>query len=294
MKEAKRNGIQALAALLTNSHLTGFVTGKIWQGSSKRLCVPGLNCYSCPGAVGSCPIGALQNALGGRSRSFPYYVAGALLLFGTVLGRLVCGFLCPFGFVQDLLHKLPTRKCTVPRRADRPLRWLKYLLLIGLVILAPLLLVDAYGIGAPAFCKFVCPAGTLEGGVPLLLRNLSLRSAVGWLWRWKLLVAASVLVLSVIVYRPFCRYLCPLGALYGLCNRFSLYQIQVDDKKCTRCGACRRACKMGVDITRTPASPECIRCGACREACPAGAVTEGFHLRRTAVPDPLSPPDGGR
>lgn len=105
MKERKRHLIQAASSLLHNPHLSNFLTGKIHQGATKHICVPGLNCYSCPGAAGACPIGSLQAVMGGRTKNISYYVLGTVLLFGVLFGRLICGFVCPFGFVQDLLHK---------------------------------------------------------------------------------------------------------------------------------------------------------------------------------------------
>ena len=279
MKERKRHLIQALSTLLTNAHVTGFFTGGIYQGDGKHVCVPGLNCYSCPGAVGACPIGSLQAVIGGREQNVSFYVTGTILLFGVLFGRLICGFLCPFGFLQDLLYKLKTPKPKVPRRLDRPLRYGKYLALAAVVLL-PALLTDDFGIGAPYFCKYVCPAGTLEGGIPLLLTNVTLRAAVGWLFTWKAAVLAAVLAGSALLYRPFCKYLCPLGAAYGLLGRCSVYRMGVDAERCTHCGACARVCKMGVDITKTPNSAECIRCGACRAACPSGAVCSGFTAFR--------------
>lgn len=276
MKQGRRHLIQAAATLLTNANLAGFFTGNIYQGPCKHLCVPGLNCYSCPGAVGACPIGSLQAVIGGRERNVSYYVFGIVLLLGTVFGRLICGFLCPFGFVQDLLHKIRSPKPKVPERLDKTLRWGKYLSLAAVLIL-PAVLTDAYGIGAPFFCKYVCPAGTLEGGIPLLLTNPALRTAVGFLFSWKMFVLIAVLVLSVLLYRPFCKYLCPLGAFYGLLNRFSLYHMEVDSGKCIGCGKCARVCKMGVHPTENSNSTECIRCGACREACPVGAISSGFR-----------------
>ena len=106
----KRRLIQLYAALLTNANIKGFATGKIFKGNSKYACVPVLNCYSCPGAVGSCPMGALQNALSASGKTIPYYIFGILLLFGVMLGRWICGFLCPFGLIQDLLYKIKTPK----------------------------------------------------------------------------------------------------------------------------------------------------------------------------------------
>ena len=160
-----------------------------------------------------------------------------LLLFGTVFGRLICGFLCPFGFVQDLLYKIRTKKAAVSTRLDRPLRKVKYVVLILLVLLLPALARGPYGVGDPWFCKYLCPAGTLEGGIPLLLQNAGLRELAGFLFSWKLAILLVVLVGSVLLYRPFCKYLCPLGAIYGLFNRLSVYRMGVDASKCTHCGA---------------------------------------------------------
>lgn len=285
MRQGKRHLIQALAAIAHNPHLGNFFTGRIYQGPTKGVCVPGLNCYSCPGAAGACPIGSLQAVIGGRGRGVPYYVTGSVLLFGALFGRLICGFLCPFGFVQDLLHKIPSPKPSVPRRLDWALRRGKYASLAA-VLLLPAVLTDAFGIGDPFFCKYVCPAGTLEGGVPLLLANEALRAAAGFLFSWKMGILALVLAGSALLYRPFCKYLCPLGAVYGLLNRFSVYRMGVDPSACIHCGKCHRACKMGVDVTGDINSAECIRCGACKEACPAGAIRSGFGgMGKAASPE---------
>lgn len=271
--------VQLLAAAVVNGYAIGFAKGKIFTGGTKAVCVPVLNCYSCPGALGACPIGSLQAALGGSSRRFPFYVLGLLMLFGVVLGRLICGLLCPFGLVQDLLCKIPAPKLRVPKKIDKPLRWLKYAVLLVLVVLLPAFAVTDTGVAPPYFCKYLCPAGTLEGGVPLLLANPSLRSLMGALFSWKALVLVVILVACVFIPRAFCRYLCPLGAFYSLFNRFSFYQIKLDKSKCTGCKKCEHACPMAVEVTKGCGGPECIRCGKCRDACPAGAITSGFACK---------------
>ena len=86
INEWPRHGIQALWAALTNSHISGFVTGKIYTGKLKNVCVPGLNCYSCPGALGACPIGAMQSILVGGQNVVALYVLGFLALFGLAFG----------------------------------------------------------------------------------------------------------------------------------------------------------------------------------------------------------------
>lgn len=268
----KRHGVQALWALLTNSYLAGFVQGKIYQGKLKNLCVPGLNCYSCPGALGACPIGAMQAVIGSWNFKFAFYVVGFLMFVGALAGRFVCGWLCPFGLIQDLLHKIPFPKKIGTFRGDRLLRKLKYVILIVFVILLPMFLVDVLGQGAPYFCKLICPAGTLEGGLPLVLLNESMRSALGWLYAWKNILLLITIVLSVMIYRPFCKYICPLGAVYSVFNPISVFRYRVDAKKCTGCGICAKVCGMQVDLTENANHPECIRCGACRKSCPAKAI----------------------
>ena len=271
--------IQLLAAVLFNGYAAGFRKGRIFTGGSKAFCVPVLNCYSCPGALGACPIGSLQALLGDRRSGFPFYVLGTLMLFGVVLGRAVCGLLCPFGLVQDLLHKIPVKKVKVPTLIDRPARYTKYMILLVMVVLLPAFAPTETGIVSPYFCKYICPAGTLGGGIPLLLSNPSLRQAAGLLFGWKTLVLAAILIASMVIHRPFCKYLCPLGAFYALFNRFSFYQMRLDGSKCVDCKQCERACPMDVEVTKNINSPECIRCGKCRSICPTGAISSGFTCR---------------
>lgn len=270
--EWKRHGIQAIWALLTNSYLLGFAQGKIYRGKIKNLCVPGLNCYSCPGAVGACPIGAMQAVIGSWNFKFAFYVAGFLMFVGALMGRFVCGWLCPFGLIQDLLHKIPFLRKINTFRGDKLLRKLKYVILLVFVVLLPMFVVDVMGQGAPYFCKLICPAGTLEGGIPLVLLNRTMRGAVGWLYAWKNLLLLITIVLSMLIYRPFCKYICPLGAVYSVFNPISVFRYRVDKEKCTNCKSCAKVCKMQVNPTENANHPECIRCGACKKACPENAI----------------------
>ena len=284
-----RGLLQACAALLTNPHLPNLFKGQIYRGNGKYVCVPGLNCYSCPAATGACPIGAVQSVIGSSKFKFSYYVTGTLILLGVLLGRFVCGFLCPFGWFQELLHKIPLPKKKLSTRKLKPLTWLKYLILL-LTVTLPLLFTNEVGLGDPFFCKYLCPQGVLEGAIPLSLASDSIRNALGGLFAWKSAVLAAVVILSVLFYRPFCKWLCPLGAFYALFNRVSLTGMQVDQHKCVRCGRCEKACKMDVDVTKTPDHPECIRCGMCVKACPTGAVSFRCGLGR-GVKEEKNPTD---
>lgn len=282
IKSRIRLWIQVLWAAMTNGYALGFLKGKIYTGPLKNLCVPGLNCYSCPGALGSCPIGSLQAVLGSRNYKMSFYIVGFFMIAGSVLGRFVCGWLCPFGLVQDLLHRIPVpfKRKNLP--GHKYLVWLKYVVLVVFVIILPLTVTDIIGQGSPWFCKYICPSGTLFGGVPLTITNHSLRSAIGALFSWKVCLLAIIVLGAVMINRPFCKYLCPLGAVYGLFHPIAFYRYQVDEKKCVSCGKCQKACGMDIPIWKTPNSRECIRCGECIKACPNGAICSSMQKKRTS------------
>lgn len=264
--------VQACFAALSNGYIKGFTQGSLYQGDIKYVCTPGLNCYSCPGAFASCPIGSLQATLNSRDYYVSLYVAGILVVTGTFLGRFVCGFLCPFGLVQDLLFKIPFVKKIRTLPGEKFLRWLRYLILLVFVILLPVFVMDITGLGQPWFCKYICPAGTLEGGIPQTLLNENLRGAIGFLFKWKVSILVVTVISSIIIYRPFCRYICPLGAIYGLFNKVSFYRYKVDPYKCTKCGACQKICKLNIKVYENPNSLDCIRCGECKAGCPKKAI----------------------
>ena len=304
---------QACFFMLTNSFMIGWFKGTIYQGKLKYLCVPGMNCYSCPGAWGACPIGSLQAIFNDFDAKkswvdqktgtyvkvpkywFAFYIIGLIMIIGAVCGRFVCGLLCPFGWVQDLLYKIPVKKLRLPRDEmrianskhpkavrfflglDKYLRCAKYAFLIIMVIFLPLIVK-----ADPWFCKYVCPSGMLLGGIPLMSMNKSLAAAAGNLTLLKLCILASLTVISLFLYRPFCRYICPLGAFYSFFNKVSLYRYGIDDSACNRakgCSACSRACPMGVDPVKDPNSLECIRCGTCSASCPQKAIHAGVKFK---------------
>ena len=278
-----RKAVQLGWGLLTNAHITGFVKGTIYQGPLKNFCVPGMNCYSCPGALGACPIGAMQSLFDARRRKFAFSVVGYLAALGLLVGRFICGWLCLFGLIQELLYKIPLPKLKVPKKLDRVLRYLKYAVLLILVFLLPFFWRSELGVGEPFFCKYLCPVGTLEGGVPLVLLQEQLKSAAGFLFRWKFALMALVLLSSVYLHRPFCKYLCPLGAFYALFQKVSVLRLKLDKEKCASCGKCEKTCPMDVAVTRDPNSAECIRCGACIRACPAGALRFGSGAKKPGL-----------
>ena len=267
---SRRKIIQLYSALLFNANIKGFFNGRIYKGPLKNVCTPGLNCYSCPGASGACPLGSLQNALSDSGRTAPYYVLGILLLYGVIFGRFICGFLCPFGLIQELLHKIKTPKLK-KGRITRILSYLKYMILVLFVVIVPL----AYmfrDFPLPGFCKYICPAGTLEGAIGLLSNavNESELARLGPIFTWKFALLVSCIVACVFIFRAFCRFICPLGAIYGFFNKISVLGIKLDRPKCIDCGLCISKCKMDI---RHVGDHECISCGECISVCPTKAIS---------------------
>ncbi len=281
---SKRRIIQVYAMLLYNCNFKGFKTGKIFTGNTKAMCVPGLNCYSCPGAVGACPLGSLQNALANSGTRLPAYIFGILIMFGLLLGRTICGFLCPMGLIQEWLHKIKTPKIE-KSKVTRVLSYFKYFLLAVFVFIIPIM----YQTGVPAFCKYICPNGTLLGGIMLLINpdNADQFADLGALFSWKFLVLVLIIVGSVFIYRFFCRFLCPLGAIYGFFSKVALLGVKLDENKCTHCGLCVSACKMDI---KHVGDHECIHCGACVDVCPAKAISwrgSKLVLRENDIDSPV-------
>lgn len=268
------------SALLYNANLKGFREGTIYTGPLKKACIPGLNCYSCPGAVAACPLGTLQNALASSDKKAPWYILGILFLFGLTLGRTVCGFLCPVGLLQELLHRIPVPKIR-KSRITRVLSHAKYAILLIFVVTIPLYYACRH-LPVPAFCKVICPAGTLEGAIALMAHpaNQSELSLLGFLFTRKFIILVLILLMCVFLYRFFCRFLCPLGAIYGLFNRFCFAGVHVDETECISCGRCTQICEMDV---RCPGDRECIQCGQCIDVCPVHAIHRGYLHPRTAV-----------
>ena len=275
--ESARKWVQIVIALLTNSYWAFPFTRNIYRGPLKVVCSPGLNCYSCPAATTYCPIGAIQQLLLNirfnleNSQYFlGLYVVGCIGIVGSLVGRLICGWACPFGFIQELLHKIPSAKFTVPRQ----LRYIKYGVLLLFVVLLPLILVNDFGMGEPWFCKYLCPAGTLEAGLPLLLLKPNLQQTIGWLFYNKLIILFIFLLWSIASSRPFCQTACPMGAFYALFSRARLVKLELDEGKCTHCQACHQVCPMGVKFDESPDDAECITCMACmNKACNYGAIS---------------------
>jgi polyferredoxin len=173
-----------------------------------------------------------------------------------------------------LLHKVPLFKKRKQLPYHRILKHGKYAVLFGLVIIGSSFLFTGFA-KVPAFCKLLCPSGTFVGAIPLIATNESLQNQIGGLFFWKLGILIFLLLLSVKIYRPFCQYLCPLGAIYGWFNRLSLVQIRWEQEKCISCMACQKACPVNLTPKEISVSSECIKCGKCIPSCPTNCLHFG-------------------
>lgn len=263
----KRIIVQILSAIGINSYFNAIPKKAIYQGILKGFPCPTLNCYACPMARFACPIGSLQHYA--VIHAFPFYLVGIFGVAGFSVGRAPCAWLCPFGFLQDLLYKIRTFKIHLPRF----LSYIKFGMLFIVAILLPYLTMESW------FSK-LCPAGILEGGIPIIAFDpqtgplAGLREVVGWLFFTKLGILAFILGLSVIAKRPFCRIFCPLGAILGLFNWLSLLRINMKpgDYPCEECNICKTVCPMDISIYKNQADFDCIRCGRCVAYCPENAL----------------------
>ncbi len=252
---------QICSLLVANSHLVAFTTRYVYTGPLKGFCVPILNCFACPVSVFACPIGALQHFIG--LHLFPFYVVGLIGLFGITLGNLTCGWMCPFGFLQEMLFKLSKRNITLPES----LGYIKYAVLGIFVIALP------YMTGEAWFSK-LCPVGTLTSSLPWLIFNpvnptdgqeMSVINMLSVVFFFKVVILALLILLFFVSNRPFCKILCPLGAIFNLFNKISLLRMSWDPpcRSCTRCDSvsCKAAHHDGDDMN----SRDCNTCAGCTD-----------------------------
>jgi ferredoxin-type protein NapH len=264
-----RRMVQVVSTLAANARLGNFLSGRIYQGLAKKVCVPFLNCYACPAAVGACPLGSLQSLAAAPAARLSLYVLGGMMLAGGLAGRLMCGWLCPFGLLQELLGRIRMAKLPLPRI----LTVLKFIIL-PLIVLLPAFAVNQYGFGGPYFCQFICPAGTLTAGLPILSVRPEYNHLIGLIFWFKAGLLTIILLASVVYFRPFCRVLCPLGAFWGIFNRVALFQLNAS-QDCNSCGQCGQTCPVNLTLPAQRNNPECIRCLECTRACPLSALRFG-------------------
>ena len=270
----KRRIVQILTAVLLTCNFTVFTSSTVFFG---QVCLPIIHCNACPLTWFSCPIYMISEYV--QFHAIPWLALGLIAGFGVLVGRFFCGWICPMGLLQDLLHRIPSPKFRLPLS----LRWLKYAFLI-------------VGVGAVAywagkevlyfFCAY-CPVATLEVPLPQMIAQHDWAMDTWRILRFSVLV--TVLVLVFFNIRGFCKVMCPVGALVALANKFSLFTIRLDPAACIHCGKCDKSCPMGVPVeacSRTGRAvnrhTECIECLSCEQVCPVSAIHNNSRILRKA------------
>ena len=241
--------------------------------------------YVAPSIHAICPYGGLESMLSvvAVGTFLKKIVIGTFVLFGTtvalalVLRRSFCGQLCAFGALQEFFGKLGAKlfkkRPVMPKKLDKVLRYLKYVVLAVTVAMA-------WITGE----LWITPYDPFNALGHLADFNALITSyLVGFI------VLVITLLGSLVYDRFFCKYLCPAGALYGLIGQASPYAVRVDAKSCIHCGKCSRACPMNLDVMNAKngrvSSPECINCNECVNACPVeGAIHTGFSKKARIHP----------
>ncbi len=248
-------------------------------GRSVPSCV--YHCYYaggqvCPMASFSCPVGIVAQfcALGVA----PFLAVGVVVLVAALAGSLVCGWACPFGFLQDLLSRVPLPKLRIPG-------WMsygRYAVLALLVIALPYVFGATgtpYDEQSATICRW-CPAGALEAGVPSSIQGWVQGKPELVLSGKKLAVLVAFLVAAVFTFRPWCTVLCPLGGFLSLFNRVSIFHLRFNRDKCTGCNLCRSRCSCGLKVEQAVNTSRCVRCLECT-AC--GAIKPTLSAKRSST-----------
>ena len=222
------------------------------------MCSPVFHCYACPLSTFACPIGVIAQF--SALHIFPFIAVGLLIAVGALFGSLICGWICPFGFLQDLAGKVPTPKFDLPKWTGH----LRYVVLIGTVLAVPYF----FGEEHPLFVCRVCPAGALEAAVPAMVAQAVTGRQIVWPNALKLTILVLFLIAIFFVKRPWCRILCPLGAIFSLFNRVSAFFVRFNADKCTHCERCHKLCEYGIEPEKTPNNLRCIRCLECTQCGP--------------------------
>jgi ferredoxin-type protein NapH len=233
----------------------------------RNICAPVFHCYSCPLALFACPIGVIANF--SALHIFPFVAVGLLILVAAIVGSLFCGWACPFGLLQDLAARISPPRFNLPDWSS----YFRYVVLVAAVVSIPFF----FGTDSILFiCRF-CPAGAIESAIPHIVKQKLSGAEVVRMSPLKTAMLAAFLVSIFFVKRPWCRLLCPLGAILSFFNRLSFLGLAVNRQSCSACGKCHSLCDLAIDPDSSPNHLACIRCLECTK-CPTNAISLRLHL----------------
>ncbi|MCF2144389.1 MAG: 4Fe-4S binding protein [Candidatus Heimdallarchaeota archaeon] len=227
---------------------------------------------------------------------FPFLVFGVTLIIGGLFGRMLCGWVCPFGFFQDLLRLIPVKKLKISKPLNKGLRDIRAVIFWGVILVGSFVgykelinqsVAENFGVFAQQPWTPFNPAATLfvmffymifwkqyPGGSEDF-------AAGDWsfMFYFRIVILLVVIGFSIFIPRFYCRYVCPIGYAMGFTAKYSLIGIARNPARCTRCGECEAMCErtaMQVPILdysyQRVRDANCTNCGNCLDACPHGAI----------------------
>lgn len=240
------------------------------------MTIPGcvFHCYNCPLATLACPVGIVAQF--SALHVLPALALGVVIALAGLTGSLVCGWSCPFGFLQDLLNKIPVPKVRIPNF----LGYVRYAVIAVMVVGVPYV----WGNSHPLFICRQCPAGAIEGGIGWMIRDALSGKTPTNLAPTTWIIIGVFLTLAMFAYRPWCKVLCPLGGFLSLFNRHSVFHLEFRREACIACNTCRSRCSMGVPVEQSINNFRCIRCMECTNC---GAVGPNVNIPGWSTLPPL-------
>jgi polyferredoxin len=246
-------------------------------GVRTGFCYPFFYCNACPTATAGCPLRAIEKGVFQQGYKWTLILYPLLILgfFGMISGRAICGWACPIGLLQRgtgrvarKIKKIPFAKKLGSHRLEPKLRYIKYFILIGLVVVTTALIGFMF--------TDICPIGFLTGTIPTLILYPG-EFVPNAYFIAALIIFLLFIILIFLIERGWCRYFCPLGAILAPFNMISILHIEkvdnnIFEKECIQCNACNNICPMGIYVINLKRDPECILCGKCVTICPRNLI----------------------
>ena len=220
---------------------------------------------------------SIYTALATGSFSWRYNVSDVALLLAVIpvtmlWGRFFCGYLCSFGAIGELVYflasKIRKKNPVIPKKFDKVLKYVKYAILV-------LLIIFVWTLGLS-----IDPSSNPLNIFGIVIRPVDLASFKALLSLGGILLLL-IIIGSVFIERMFCRYLCPMGAVFSIISKIRLYKIKRKENSCAGCGVCERKCPMGVELSKISnsaiSSGECIDCMRCLKTCPSKALSADLN-----------------
>ncbi|HUT30612.1 MAG TPA: 4Fe-4S binding protein [Sedimentisphaerales bacterium] len=244
------------------------------------------------------PLAAIGTILTEHSLYYPLLWAAATLILTIIFGRFFCSWVCPFGSLHNFVSWLGNRRKPTAQKIElnkyRKAQRIKYFVLVFFLAMA----------------AFPSIAATLQTGlldpIPFVTRSFNLvllpifdkpaniASASDRFYEGAWLIFAiflTAILLNLVIPRFYCRFVCPLGALFGVIGRFAVWRIGKNQSECINCRMCEKSCEGGCEPTQNIKISECVLCFNCRQDCKHGVIS---YQMRPSLAGEVTDPDISR